>query len=308
MNNSSKKTEETKSTLQSNIKATGTKTNMLRKNGQPLGPNGNTNTNTNGQTPEPTPVPIPTPGPTPVPIPTPGPTPVPIPTPGPTPVPIPIPGPTPGPNPTPTPNPNPNADGKIDGNGITSSLRTASYADLVVNVQRPMCPDSEDPRLGKKKLEDIPSEDYYPAQGPKRKPNPYKIMDTEEFLHINYLFDYLDEFLIKSQGKTFLQIMVNEFKSIYQQALAMPKTDSQIADPYTPEKLLFYYSNGAAGTEPFTDPRLTSPKAEDVKIINPTSATDEATIFKTIASFNKNFNPEIYKKGITPLQILKILL
>jgi Ca2+-binding EF-hand superfamily protein len=153
--------------------------------------------------------------------------------------------------------------------------------------------------------------------GPRPKPNPYKIMDTEEYKHINYLFDYLDEFLIKSQGKTLVQILTTEFKKIYEAALKLPKTAPNVEDCYTPEKLLFYYSNGAAGKEPFTDPRITEKRnAQEVKVVTPpanedsnssTKSNDDAVIFKTIQAFNKNFNAEIYKKSITPVQIKTLL-
>jgi len=198
---------------------------------------------------------------------------------------------------------------KTDGpDGIPLSLRSASYVDLVVNTERPLCPETEDPRLAKKKLDNLPSDDYYPAQGPKRKPNPFKIMDSAEFMHINYLFDYLDQFLIKKQGKTFMQIVVQEFKKMYESAKAMKKEgENHVLDPYTPEKLLFYYSNGAAGKEPFTDSRIKAPNLNDIQVVAPPDAKETENTLKMITAFNKNFNIEVWKKGIAPIQILNLM-
>jgi len=188
----------------------------------------------------------------------------------------------------------------------TDGSNALPYIDLVVNPQRPTCPVSDDPQLGD--MDDMPTEDYYPAQGPKRKPNRFKIMDSAEFMQINYLFDYLDQFLIKKQSKTFVQIVVEEFKKIYEAAKAIKKvSEDHVLDPYTPEKLLFYFSNGAAGKEPFTDSRITDPNQKEIQVITPPDAKDEENILKMISALNKYFNVEIWKKGISPIQILTLM-
>jgi len=184
------------------------------------------------------------------------------------------------------------------------TLNLPSYADLVVSLDRPSC--TKDPRLENLKKKESEKKELYNDQGPVRKPNIYKMMNNENFLPMSYLFDYLDEFVIKSQGKTFLSIVTEEFKKIYEASKAIPKNDIRFSDPYTPEKLLYYFSNGAAGVAPLTHSKVIKSTIENVKVFAPLK-TDESFIFNMIRSFNKKFDEEIYKKGISPLQIFLLL-
>lgn len=159
------------------------------------------------------------------------------------------------------------------------------------------------PKAQKKEEDTIPG--YYPAMGPIRKPNSFKIFNTSEYLHIHYLFDYLDTFFIKKYNQTLLNMITAEFERIFSSAKNMPKTDNRYADPYTIEKLIFYFSNGAAGVEPFTDHRLKSSKTKDVKVIAP--GTDEKGLMKTLATFNKNLANKNYSDMISPIQVLQVL-
>lgn len=198
------------------------------------------------------------------------------------------------------------AQGAVTDNGVAMSYKNAVYSDLVINPDRPSCPQSEDPRMGRKTKEEEPMLGYYPAQGPMKKPNPYKILDSQEFAHIHYLFDYLDTFFIKKNNMSFLDYMTSEFEKIYNEAKKIAKIDKRFADPYTLEKLIFYFSNGAAGTQPFTDPRLISPKASEVKVITP-SKEDNVSLMKTLSSFNKDLANKDYTDMISPVQLLLIL-
>lgn len=204
------------------------------------------------------------------------------------------------------PNTVPSGAGSLIDNGSTMSLKNAVYSDLVINPERFTCPQSEDPRMGRKKEEEEPLLGYYPAMGPIRKPNPYKILNTSEYFHIHYLFDYLDTFFIKKNNQIFLDMLTAEFEKLYLAAKTMPKTDNRFADPYTLDKLIFYFSNGAAGTEPFTDPRLKSPKADNVKVISPGTENKESSM-KTLVAFNKNLANKDYADMISPIQILLII-
>ena len=84
-------------------------------------------------------------------------------------------------------------------------------------------------------------DDYNVFAGPKAKPNNF-MKETEKLDMIVYLFDYLDDM--------FQADMVNEFELLFEEILKVPE-DEKIDDPYTPEKLLFYFSRGVEGRDPW---------------------------------------------------------
>ena len=71
-----------------------------------------------------------------------------------------------------------------------------SYIDLVISLNRPKCPIISDPKTHIRNIKKYET-GTYPDQGPYVKLNPFKIMSTKVTLFINYLWDYLDEMVIK---------------------------------------------------------------------------------------------------------------
>lgn len=67
--------------------------------------------------------------------------------------------------------------------------------------------------------------------------------ETQKFDQIVYFFDYIDDVLQKD--------ISNEFKSLIEDAKKIPEEDPKIfEDPYSAEKLLYYWSHGQEGRDP----------------------------------------------------------
>merc|ERR1712032_461844 len=181
------------------------------------------------------------------------------------------------------------------------SGRPATYIDLVINPARPKCPVVLDPKAALRDAKKYET-GTFPAQGPYVQANPFKLMNTKDTAYINYVFDYLDEMVTKKEKKT----------------------DVRYSNMYTAPKLLFYFSKGTAGEQPFTDPRLMDPKminngqqATPSGMVPPTPANpvkptpdDKAVpkaIFDAIRSYNKNFDQSIWENGVTPTQVFHIM-
>jgi Ca2+-binding EF-hand superfamily protein len=207
---------------------------------------------------------------------------------------------------------------------VSETGKGATYVDLVTSVIRPKCPIVLDPKASLRDAKKFAT-GTYPTQGPYVQTNPFKIMSSKDTSYMNYLWDYMDEMVIKKMdNKKITEIILKKFSDSFEDAKKMSKVDLKYSNPYTAPKLLFYFSKGSAGTEPFTDPRLISQKA----IANSQSATpsgmvpakaadalkptpDDAPVpedvYKTITSFNKNFDKDIFENGVTPIQVYHIL-
>merc|ERR1712032_1695296 len=206
----------------------------------------------------------------------------------------------------------------------TSTGRPATYIDLVVNPARPKCPVILDPKAAMRDAKKYETGSF-PAQGPYVQANPFKIMNTKDTAYINYVFDYLDEMVIKKENNMKLNELIRKrFSETFEEAKKMKKTDVRYSNMYTAPKLLFYFSKGTAGEQPFTDPRLMDPKminngqqATPSGMVPPTPANpvkptpDDAkvdkAVFDAIKSYNKNFDQAIWENGVTPTQVFHIM-
>ena len=202
--------------------------------------------------------------------------------------------------------------------------RPATYIDLVISPNRPKCPIVLDPKSALRDAKKIET-GTFPAQGPYVQPNPFKLMNTKDTAYINYIFDYLDEMVIKKEKDSKLnELLKKKFSETFEEAKKMKKTDIRYSNMYTAPKLLFYFSKGTAGDQPFTDPRLMDPKminngqqATPSGLMPPTPANpavpvkDDApvaqSVFNAIISYNKNFDQKIFENGVTPTQVLHIM-
>jgi hypothetical protein len=125
--------------------------------------------------------------------------------------------------------------------------------------------------------------------------------------------------------RTLVDIIQEEFSKSFEDAKKMNKIDKQYSNPYTAKKLLFYFSNGTEGIEPYTDPKLIKEKAiarnqiatpsgfvlaKKIEEINPEpdDAPVPKEIYDSIKKYNKDFNIEIFENSITLIQIYHILL
>ena len=150
-------------------------------------------------------------------------------------------------------------------------------------------------------------------------------MNTKDTAYINYVFDFLDEMIIKKEKDSKLNVLLRKrFSDSFEEAKKMKKTSARYSNMYTAPKLLFYFSKGTAGEQPFTDPRLMDQKtinngqqATPSGMVPPTPANpvkptpDDAPvkkeIFDAIKSYNKNFDQAIWENGVTPTQVLHIM-
>lgn len=214
----------------------------------------------------------------------------------------------------PDPNPKPQPD----------SYNVHIAGDLVTTETKPQCPVILDkkPKFRDDLMMDPGS---YSTQGPYSKPNPYKIMSTESTSYINYLWDYLDEMVIKKmQDKKLSEIIQKSFVEAFESAKNLKKTNDRIMNFYTAPKLLYYFSQGAAGIEPFQDPRIISQRSlndkqkaspsglqpaiskSDIKNIKDDDPV-KPEVFKSILVYRKDFNKEIWEDSITPIQLFYVL-
>merc|ERR1711957_396943 len=218
---------------------------------------------------------------------------------------------------------------KADPVPTSSTGRPATYIDLVTTPTRPKCPIVLDPKSALRKAAEAAT-GTFPAMGPYVQANPFKLMNTKDTAYINYVFDYLDEMnikkdLIKDQDEIKInKLMEATFAKAFEAAKKMKKTDTRYSNMYTAPKLLFYFSKGTAGEQPFTDPRLMDQKvinngqqATPSGMVPPTPANpvkptaDDATVtdavYNAIKSYNANFDKVIWLNGVTPTQVLHIM-
>lgn len=198
-----------------------------------------------------------------------------------------------------------------------------NYNDLVNSGARPKCKNLYNPALENRHvLENI---ENFPTAGPHARANPFKLMDENDTSHINYLFDYLQDMIIKKQGdKKLMTLITEELQTAFEEAKAMPKKVSIYSNPYTAPKLLFYFSKGIAGEQPFTDNRLINMRAVNsanlhagalmvppIAAASPNITPDDKVapdaVFESIKNYNKNFDRTIWENGITPIQLGEVL-
>jgi hypothetical protein len=100
------------------------------------------------------------------------------------------------------------------------------------------------------------------SSGPILKYNNY-IRHTENFDQVVYFFDYLDDI--------FQNVISKEFSRLLENAKLITEEDpKKIEDPYTIDKLLFYFSNGLEGKDPSKNSPFeinTEPKINPAELI-----------------------------------------
>jgi len=126
-------------------------------------------------------------------------------------------------------------------------------------------------------------ENYNPFGGPKVKPNPY-VKTTERFDQIIYLFDYIDDL--------FQSDMIKELSELLTAAKNVSAEDpSKFDDPYTPEKLLYYFSAGEEGRDPW----------------KPSNSSAPAVQIEQVLKYKPNFNIEVWKQSFSAASISAII-
>jgi Ca2+-binding EF-hand superfamily protein len=117
---------------------------------------------------------------------------------------------------------------------------------------------------------------------PKPKDNNY-MRETEKYDQIVYFFDYVDDVFQKDIPKAFQDLMDDANK--------IPEEDpSRFEDPYTAEKLLYYFSHGAEGRDPIKG------TGKGV-VIDP----------KRITQYKKDFDPDLWSKSFSAAKISAII-
>lgn len=103
-----------------------------------------------------------------------------------------------------------------------------------------------------------------------------------------YLFDYIDDI--------FQADLISQFEKMYAAAKAIaPATPPTFEDPYTVEKLLYYFSQGASGLSDQSE----APPAS--------LATPTADQLAQMQKYLKNFNPTIWQNSISAAQLYNIV-
>lgn len=125
--------------------------------------------------------------------------------------------------------------------------------------------------------------DDYNVYGPPYKKKNNYMQETEKFDQVVYFFDYIDDLFQKDMSK--------EFESLINEAKQVPEADlKEFEDPYSAERLLFYWSHGQEGRDPVT--------AEgQPKEIDPSS----------LKKYNKNFDVESWKNSFSASKIKNII-
>ena len=98
---------------------------------------------------------------------------------------------------------------KTDQTPTSSTGRPATYIDLVTTPNRPKCPIILDPKAALRDAKKIET-GTFPAQGPYVQACPFKMMNTKDTAYINYVFDFLDEMIIKKENNSKLNILLRK--------------------------------------------------------------------------------------------------
>lgn len=127
------------------------------------------------------------------------------------------------------------------------------------------------------------ADDYNVYGGPRAKPNNY-MKETEKYDQIVYLFDYIDDILQSD--------MVKELSELLAAAKSVSEEDPKLFDePYSAEKLLFYFSGGVEGIDPWKGAKA------PVSAVNP----------EQIRKYKLDFNAEVWKESFSASKISSII-
>ncbi len=128
-------------------------------------------------------------------------------------------------------------------------------------------------------------DDYNVFAGPKKKPNNY-MKETEKFDQIVYFFDYIDDI--------FQEDMTKEFTALLAAAKEVTEEDlTKFVEPYTPENLLFYFSKGKEGRDPWKGTG-TAARAAPIDI-------------EQVKRYQPDFDSDVWKQSFSAAKISKII-
>jgi Ca2+-binding EF-hand superfamily protein len=147
---------------------------------------------------------------------------------------------------------------------------------------------------------DIMAIDGYDVYAPPHKKKNIYTQEAQKFDQIVYFFDYIDDVFQKKISKLFMDLLA-EAKTIQE--------EDGFDDPYTPEKLLYHWSNGRAGRDPIkSESNFTKVEPEALKQYNPEfdvelwknsfSAAKISNIIKTFGWKSKTSEPFYFKRLI----------
>jgi Ca2+-binding EF-hand superfamily protein len=126
-------------------------------------------------------------------------------------------------------------------------------------------------------------DDYNVFGGPFKKPNNY-MKETEKFDQIVYFFDFIDD--------VFQADMVKELTALLTAAKNVAEEDlKKFDEPYTPEKLLFYFSKGKEGRDPWKG----------------TAAAVQAVEPEAIKRYQADFDVNVWKQSFSAAKISNII-
>lgn len=123
---------------------------------------------------------------------------------------------------------------------------------------------------------------YDVTAGPQKKDNRY-LKETEKFDQVIYFFDYMDDVFQKPLAQALAKVL--------DEAQKIPEEDpKRFDDPYTAEKLLYYWSHGAEGRDP-------------IKGTGPHVVVDPSRLVQ----YKRDFDPELWKKSFSAAKISAII-
>jgi Ca2+-binding EF-hand superfamily protein len=153
-----------------------------------------------------------------------------------------------------------------------------------VTNEKPLCSDNDEINFKKPGGDKIGlGPDYNVFNGPTPKKNMY-MKETQKLDQIMYFFDYLDD--------VFQADITKEFSQLLQAAKTVPEEDPKVFDdPYTPKKLLYYFSGGLEGKNPSSNIDIYHLKIEP----------------EQIKKYKHDFNVEEWKESFSAAKISNII-
>jgi len=169
-----------------------------------------------------------------------------------------------------------------DPNRQVFMTQEAAFASLVtVNKPLGLCrPEVKKFRMPSDKMK-LP--DGYDVYGPPKKKQNNYMKETNRYDQIVYFFDYLDD--------VFQHDITKAFKNLLEDASKVPEEDPlHFEDPYSAEKLLWYWSQGLEGRDPVNGKR-------------PAVVVDPAKLVQ----YKRDFEPEVWKNSYSASKISRII-
>merc|ERR1711934_633311 len=177
------------------------------------------------------------------------------------------------------------ADGSSSASASTSTTGEDPVFKDLVTVQKPkgLCRSDEDKKY-KTPSDKMKLPGDYNVYGPPYKKKNNYIQEAGKLDQIQYFFDYIDDIFQKKVSEAF-KLLIDEASKVQ-----VDENDANFDEPYSADKLLFYWSNGQEGRDPV--------KGDD---------KPQPTKPEELTKYKKDFNPDDWKNSFSAAKIAKII-